>query len=209
MGKGKFDYFDAFSMQAEYAKEAAEFLINTFDAYDLSELRSTLSEMHAIESKGDDLNREVKAHLRHDFVTPLERDDIAQFTLLLDDILDKTEDILMCMYMYHIDAVNDDMRAMARILNRATQSLAEAIRELPRFRKKSKDIVELLGAVNDAEEEGDRLFLEATHRLFAPDSSLASRDCFALAQVYQEFEDAIDACEITASRMDEIIMTNM
>ena len=101
------------------------------------------------------------------------------------------------------------MRAMARILNRGAQSLAEAVRELPRFRKKSKDIVELLGAVNDAEEEGDRLFLEATHRLFAPDSSLASRDCFALAQVYQEFEDAIDACEITASRMDEIIMTNM
>lgn len=209
MSKDKFDYFDAFSLQARYAKEATEFLINTFDSYDLSQLYSMLTDMHAIESKGDDLNREVKAHLRHDFVTPLERDDIAQFTLLLDDILDKTEDVLMCMYMYHIDTVNDDMRSMARILNRASQSLAEAIREFPRFRKKSKDIVELLNAVNDAEEEGDRLFLEATHRLFSADSCYSSRDCFVLAQVYQEFEDAIDACEITATRLDEIIMTNM
>lgn len=209
MSKDKFDYFDTFSLQAQYAKEATEFLINAFDSYDLSKLYSMLTEMHAIESKGDDLNREIRAHLRHDFVTPLERDDIAQFTLLLDDILDKTEDVLMCMYMYHIEYVNDDLCSMARILNRASQSLAEAVREFPRFKKKNKDIVELLGAVNDAEEEGDRLFLEATHRLFESNSIYAARDCFVLAQVYREFEDAIDACEIAATRLDEIIMTNM
>ncbi len=204
-----FDYFDAFTRQASFGLQAGEFLDSALNTYNRSTLSTDLERMHEIENAADRVNHDVKANLRRDFVTPLERDDIAQFSQDLDEVVDAIEDVLMTFYMYHVPQVTDDMLAMSTALQRSARSLLAAVEVLPRFKKATEDILPVLISVNDAEEAGDRLFLAAMHDLHDPERDYTPVEMIAYGRVYERFENALDACEMAAARIEEIIMTNL
>ncbi len=205
----KFDYFKAFETQAEFGLQAADFLKQTLCSYNRHSLMLALESMHTIEGKADAVNHEIREHLRLDFVTPVEREDISQLSQCLDDVVDTIEDVLMGFYMYHVSEINDEMLAMMDTLQQSTAKLLAAIRKFSTFRKSSEEILPLLIDVNDAESAGDRLFLEAMHKTYNPEENKTPTEIMALSCIYNCFENALDSVEHCASLTEEIIMTNL
>lgn len=209
MAKSKVDYFELFENQAKFGLTAVEYLQKALASYSKSSIRSDLENIHAIEHQADEVNHKVREALRIDFVTPIERDDIAELSQGLDDIVDAVEDVLMVFYMFHVEETTEEMDFMLSELHRSTECTLEAMRKLPTFRKASEEILPLLYKVNDAESECDRLYLEAMHKLHDPEGSYTVQQRIAYTKVYEAIEDALDALELCASRTEEIIMTNI
>lgn len=205
----KFDYFKAFEQQAEQACKAAEFLKDTLKSYDMHGLPVALEHMSKIESDADDINHVIRERLRIDFVTPLEREDIAEFSYSLDDVVDQIEDALMGFYMYHIETVNNDMLSMVDAIYTAAYTMREAVHKLPTFRKANNELVPLLIKVGDAESAGDRLLLDAMHRVFDSASGYTAVETIALSRIFMTLEKALDSLERCASCMEAMIMTNL
>lgn len=205
----KFDYFKAFETQAEFGLQAADFLQKTLCSYNRHSLVLALESMHTIEGRADAVNHEIREHLRIDFVTPVEREDISQLSQCLDDVVDTIEDVLMGFYMYHVTEINDEMLAMMDTLQQSTATLLTAIGKFASFRKSSEEILPLLIDVNDAESAGDRLYLEAMHKAYDPQANKTPTEIMALSCIYNSFENALDAVEHCASLTEEIITTNL
>lgn len=93
----KFDYFKAFETQAEFGLQAADFLKKTLCSYNRHSLMLALESMHTIEGKADAVNHEIREHLRLDFVTPVEREDISQLSQCLDDVVIPSK---MCLWVF-------------------------------------------------------------------------------------------------------------
>lgn len=205
----KTDYFKLFEDQAVCGVEAAEYLKQVLTNYERPRLRTDLETMHSIEHRADELNHQVLAALREDFVTPIDRDDISMLSQRLDDIVDAVEDVLMGFYMYHIEEVDETMLGMLDALQRSTINVQDALRELPRFRRASQDILPHLFKVGDAENAGDALFLDAMHDLYNPEKGYTAEQRLAIGHIYNAFETALDAVDETASAIEELIMTNL
>lgn len=209
MAKSKVDYFELFENQAKFGLTAVEYLQKALSSYSKGSIRSDLENIHAIEHQADEVNHKVREALRIDFVTPIERDDIAELSQGLDDIVDAVEDVLMVLYMFHVEETTEEMDFMLSELHRSAECTLEAMRKLPTFRKASEEILPLLYKVNDAESECDRLYLEAMHKLHDPEGPCTVQQRIAYTKVYEAIEDAMDAMELCASRTEEIIMTNI
>lgn len=209
MAKRSFNYFEAFQRHAACGADAAKFLNDILSDYDFDNLSMMLQDAHKIENRADDINHEILSHLRADFVTPLEREDISQLASLIDDISNEIEDIVMAFYMYHVKEIDPYMVEMSKEMMAGIDSLCKALENLPRFKKASEEMLPLLVAVNDAEEACDRLYLKAMHELHDPDSGFSYLKVRAYSRVYGAFEDALDSIEDTAEFVEEIIMTNL
>ena len=119
MGKKcKADYFDLFEKQSEAAVAEAQLLIEVIDSYTSGKsVRELMERAHALENESDEYSHAVYKMLSHDFITPIEREDIIALTQNLDNLIDFIEDVVLCFYMY---------RACARVRGAHQEELQNA-----------------------------------------------------------------------------------
>jgi uncharacterized protein Yka (UPF0111/DUF47 family) len=162
--------------------------------------------MHEIEHAADGVNHEIFQHLATEFVTPIDREDIANIAHLLDNIIDYIEDVCQLLYITNVSYVPRDAVEMAVLIEKSCEALVAVLRDFRNF-KKSKTLNQLLVNVNDYEEEGDRLFIEATRDLYVnhPDEPLY---VIAWNNIYARMEKCTDACENAAEAIMTIILKN-
>ena len=145
------------------------------------------------------------SELARAFITPIEREDILELMQELDDVTDDIEDVLIRTYIFHILSIREDALRFADIISRCCGEMLKMMKEFRDFRK-SKTIHEMIVAINDLEEEGDRLYTEAVRRLF-----MHSKDPIELMvwrEIFDRMEKCCDACEHVANIVESIIMKN-
>lgn len=198
-------YFDCFAKGIDFAGQAAELLKDIFADYDAANVQSHLDEMHTIEHTADTVKHEMRERLMREFLPPIEREDIMELSHVIDDVTDSAEDILRGMYMYNISELRTDARTFVDVITRCTAALREMAVELPNFKKSTlleKKIIE----VNALEEEGDRLYVDAMHRLYAEETDAVKLS--AWVRMYETLEKCCDACEDVADMVEQVIMKN-
>ena len=174
--KRKLDYFDAFEKQVEAAVTEAELLIKVIDDYAQPQLvRSHMERAHELENEADAYMHAIYKHLAHDFITPIEREDIIAMAQNLDSIVDYIEDVVRCFYMYDVRDMHDDAREFAKLIKKSCKALCKAMGDFRDF-KKSKTFKQLIIDVNANEEEADRLYLGDAHLVRGPAGRAAARD---------------------------------
>lgn len=209
MGKNrKLDYFDAFEKQAEAAVAEAELLIKTIDDFaDLEAVRKHMERAHDLENEADQYIHATYKHLAHDFITPIDREDIIAMAQNLDNIVDYIEDVVRCFYMYDIHEMHDDAREFARLIKKSCKALHKAMGDFRDF-KKSKTFKQLIIDVNANEEEADQLYLRVTRTLYTKGRDDALR-VIVWSQVFDRMEKCCDACEHAADTMSTIMLKNV
>ena len=165
MKKKDYDYFQAFTQAVDYSCQAAEILKNTLTYFDTDKLNDRLKDVHGVEHAADLGKHEMMSELARAFITPIEREDILELMQELDDVTDDIEDVLIRTYIFHILSIREDALRFADIISRCCGEMLKMMKEFRDFRK-SKTIHEMIVAINDLEEEGDRLYTEAVRRLF-------------------------------------------
>lgn len=199
------EYFTAFVTLAEYACQAARMLIETMEDYHPEELAQKRIEMHTIEHDCDIAKHHMIERLAKEFITPIEREDIMEMAHQIDNITDAIEDVMMRLYMFNITSIREDAVEMARIIERCTCAVREALAEFPNFRR-SKTLHQYIVEVNHLEEEGDRLYMEATRRLYISDMHPVGIN--AWTHVFHIMEKACDACEDVSDVIESVMMKN-
>ena len=141
------------------------------------------------------------------FVTPIDREDIYDITKRMDDIIDNIESILHRFIMFNISESSEEAKIFADFLIKATEEIVALMGLLSGMNKNVKEISDRIIAVNRIENEADVFFREVVGKLFR-NESLGALEVIKWKDVYQMYENAIDACEAVVNIIGGVVMKN-
>ncbi|NLT47825.1 MAG: DUF47 family protein [Clostridiales bacterium] len=201
----KNDYFDTFVKLVEYSCKAARLLIEVMTDYHPEKLEERMHEMHEIEHSADLEKHLMMERLAREFITPIEREDIMEMAHQIDNVTDSIEDVLMRLYMFNITVIRKDALDVAIIIEQCCEELKKALEEFSNFRK-SKTLHKHIVEVNRLEEVGDKMYTEATRRLYVSEMNPVAVS--AWTHVFHILEKACDACEDVSDVIESVMMKN-
>lgn len=198
-------YFDSFVKSMNYACEEVKLLKKCLESQDLYNLKVSLEDMHTLEHAADMCKHEMMGYLMKEFLPPIDREDIVDLSLAIDDVVDAVEDVLRCMYMYNITRSRKEVMPFIDVVTRSCNAMHEMGKELPRF-KNSLALKSKIIEINALEEEADRLYTEAIRRLFVEKKDPIY--ILSWTTIFNALEKCCDKCEHVADTVEQIIMKN-
>ena len=201
----KLNYFDEFIRFSQKACRAAVLLNDCFTAFDPQGVPRQMDLIHAVEHEADQIRHTVIEQLSHEFVAPIEREDIFALVQQFDEVVDSIDDVIRKVGMYRVAALRDDVLPFTALLCRCCDSLSRVTEEFADFRK-SKVIHEGLIEVNHLESEADTLHYNAVCRLFSTSTDAAH--LVAWQNIYDTLENCFDCCEHAAEVIESVILKN-
>lgn len=205
MAKGDKFYFENFVAAAELSKQAANYLVECLENYDVSKIDQMLTTMHEIEYSADLKKHEMGEALAKAFVTPVDREDLDMLSHQLDDVIDLIDEILQKFYIYDIQKIDPPSIDFAKHIVKACGILCEIMNEFENF-KKSKTIHSLIIKMNDMEEECDKLYLSYMRALTKKSTDVL--ETISWRKIYESLEECVDTCEHVSECVGSVIMKN-
>ena len=206
MGKKKdYDYFEYFSKCADYICQAADYLRDTLVHFDKNSFEDRMKEMHKIENMADNMKHEMSKQLIHEFLPPIEREDIIALAHELDDVIDALDDVMRRIYMFNVDSIQPGAIEFADLITKCSKVVKATADEFRNF-KNSKTIRDHIVTVNTLEWEGDNLHAKCFRELFSTDTD--TRSLLIWTTIYEDLEACLDNCEDAVDIIESVIMKN-
>jgi predicted phosphate transport protein (TIGR00153 family) len=193
-------FFDLFEEAARNALRAAELLDEMLDTF--PESAGLARAIRVCEQEGDRITYDIVQRLNSTFVTPIDREDILGLASGLDDIVDLTEEATDYLVLYRIEAPMAQAQRQAHILMEACRQICEAMPRLRGF----KDLSHHTTEIHRLETDGDRVTREAVASLF--DTGIDPMVVIRWKDIFERLEDAIDATELVANQLANIVVKN-
>jgi len=193
------------TQMAESSLQAAKYLDDVINDFDPVLLHKNIEEMHHIENAADEQRHEIMQNLAKEFLPPIDLGDIVELSARLDDIVDCIDEIMMQLFIYNIETLLPECKVFSALILKCCESVLSIAKEFSHFRK-SSTIHQHIITTNSLESEGDKLYLEIMHNLFASDMPV--KELFVWAHIVPWFEDCCDACEQVAELFEGVIMKN-
>ena len=199
-------FFDYFHDAVSNAEDVARALDDLFEHY--VEVEGKVRRVRDLERKGDDIIHQIFNVLNRTFVTPLDREDIADLASRIDDFVDAIEEAVRRTWLYHIDEPTEYARLLAHIISKQavligkTMPLLQNRREWDQLRQCSIEI-------NRLEGEADDVMDKALMGLFDGAADISSLiKAIRWREIYQYLEDAADYAEDVADTLERIVVKN-
>lgn len=205
MAKKNNNYFELIKTQSSYCVEASNLLEEILCKFNADSINAYRTQMHAIEHTADDIRHDILKKLSTEFITPIDQEDILRLVQIIDDITDALDEVILDVYMYHVDTIPEKTAALSRVVNRCVRALHEAAGELKNF-KKPDALRAMLVKVNDIEIEADAIYTEAIYQLFA--SNAEGKVLLGSKAIYEGLENCCDLCEHAADVIEQVIIKN-
>jgi len=205
MAKKDNNYFNMFSDIAGDAIIAAHQLEKTVKNYNPDKIEKLNKTMHEIEHGADLKKHEMMKMLVAEFITPIEREDIATLSYMLDNVLDNIEEVYQMFFMFNVKEMRAEAIDFVDLIVRATEAMKACFDEFENFRKSdliAKKIVE----VNVIEEIADSLYFKTVRELFTKEKD--PMHVMVWLRLFDGFERICDECEHVADAIGSVIMKN-
>ena len=189
-------FYDLFIADGDNLALAASRLNEMVDQFDRLEERVT--EIQALEKRGDQIDDEINRRLDDAFVTPFDREDIHELVVRLDDIVDIIQAVAETLVIYDVRQPTAEAKRLAAILHEQGVELAAAMRKLDGM----KNINGHLEQIHELEHEADGLSRAAVGRLFR--ESTDAIEVIKWRELYGSLEEAIDAAEDAAEAIERM-----
>jgi len=189
-------FFGLFVEDGENLERAAARLREMVDQFDRLDERVT--EIQALEKRGDEIDGEINRRLEDAFITPFDREDIHELTVLLDDVLDGIQAIAETFVIYDVARPTEEARRLAAIIAEQARELTAALRGLDGL----KGLEPHLRAVHELEHEADGLSRSAVARLFRDGGD--PLEVIKWRDLYNALEETIDAAEDAAEIIERM-----
>jgi len=199
-------YFEKLSKAVEYSCAAADLLHKVLSDFSADQLEQKMKDMHVIEHSADIDKHQMMSKLVNEFITPIEREDIIQLSQEIDDITDKIEEILQCLYMYNIRSIRDEAVAFSELVIQTCAALKKATDEFRNF-KKSTTLKKYIIECNRIEDEGDALYAKVIRTLYTTLANDAVK-LISWVKIFDLFESCCDSCEHVANSIERVVMKN-
>ena len=197
----KREFYDLFNQAAANAVAISGRLVELLAEFpDRADER--MRDIKELEHQGDRLTHELVDLINRTFVTPFDRDDMYRLAGVLDDICDNIDDSAEKVVGYGAREIREPARRQAEVIQRAATKLCEAIDRLEGFKDSKRQLIEL----RTLEDEGDRIAREAIAGLF--DGGVDAITLIRWKDIYEQLEEAVDACENAADVLEAILVKN-
>jgi uncharacterized protein Yka (UPF0111/DUF47 family) len=163
------------------------------------------AQMKTIETEADHLCHELYDKIDQTFVTPIDREDLANVTRALDDVIDGMEHSAAFAALFHFEVLTEPMQQLVRITTRAVPPLKQAVHCLRHFGKPSL-IREPNVAVHTLENEADLVYRAAIETLFRDD--MAPRELVRQKDMLFSLEMGVDVCEDAMDAIRSVVVKN-
>ena len=193
-------FFDLFNEAGQNTLRAAKLLQQMLNNWPDEE--GLAREILLAEQEGDRITHDLVNRVNSTFVTPIDGEDIYSLAKEVDDIVDYTEETADFMGLYRIEAPMEQSLALADVLVKSCEQLAQALAHLRGFKNLERYWIEIHRLEND----GDRLYRDAVASLFA--NGIDPMVVIRWRDIFLRLERAIDATETAASTLEGIVIKN-
>jgi hypothetical protein len=199
-------FFDFLEKQLDIVRRGTKVLLNMTEDKECKGPLHFQKQLRGIEHEGDDMVHDIYHALNQTFITPIDREDIASLTSVMDDVLDFTNAAVRRMVIYGIKPAEDPViKNFARIIVEQTDQLAKALKGI---RKLPSDAVDKSNQrIHKLENEADDVHLDALGELFNghgydPITIMKKKE------IYDMLETATDRAEDVANILGDIVVKN-
>ncbi len=196
-------FFEFFERAARNVHEGSCELLEFLEQHD--NLVERAKRIKDIEHVGDRITHEALDRMNRTFITPIDREDMHELVVRLDDIIDLTDTAVNRMVAYKVGPPPPAAIELARCLKHSTQLIVEAM-PLLRDMKNAKALTEKTIAIQTQENEADRAMHIGLAALF--EGTTDPRDIIKWKDILEEIESATDRCEDVANALDSIVLKN-
>jgi hypothetical protein len=177
-------------------------LFSTLSAM-FTDFESFLAKAHVIEKRADETAHQIVAALNTSFITPFDREDIHHLAHEMDEIIDRIEEIVRNVHLYHLTSRVDSMKEFADCIQRATGHLAVMLGQLE-HKKYTQGLTDEKIQIHEIEDEADVLFEQAMQRLFAntPDPLQVIK----IKDMLEQMEMVVDKYRHVANLIESILI---
>lgn len=158
-----------------------------------------------IKHKSSDITHQTVAALNQTFITPIEREDILEITLLLNKITKRILRSAMNFRVFRINNFPEAMRHQAEVLMAATDEVRTSIGELRTLRK-AKTLNESHTRMIEIERRGDEIFAQAIDSLFS--GKYDALEVIKFRGIYRDIESAMDSCYSVSDTVLNVVIKN-
>jgi predicted phosphate transport protein (TIGR00153 family) len=192
-------FFPLFEESARNMAKAAQSLKELVDNW--QDVEQKVNEITELEHEGDLITHKIIAQLHRTFVTPFDREDIAQLGYTLDDVTDFIHAASDAMLLYKVSRPGRRAKELADII---VQGAAEIEKAMPllRHRRELKKVLKRCVELNRLENAADRVYRSAMAELFSDSSDMAH--VIKWREIYTHMESATDRCEDVANVLEGV-----
>ena len=200
-------FFDQFQESADNASEVTKVLIDV--VANGPDRARNVHLLRDLEHRGDEITHRIFSALNSTFVTPLDREDIRDLAVKLDDLVDDAEEAGKRLVLFRLEGEKDAATLLARILHEQTLMLAQAMPLLANVSKHGTEIRRLVLETHRLENEADDTLNQALADLYdgvteIPDLISQMR----WGEICGLLEDATDRAEDVADVLEGIYLKN-
>ena len=193
-------FFDLLIRSARTLVAGGDALQDFFEHYENPELKA--ERIRELEHEADFITHEVMAQLHKTFITPIDREDIANLIQRMDDVMDYMEEASTAMRIYHIQRTRPRAVEVARLMPQMTRKIEQAVQLLADGNLKA--ILPITVEVNSLENQADTLFRSAMSELFDEEANPA--EIIKWREVYSDLEAATDSAEDVANVLEGVVL---
>ncbi|MCU0652726.1 MAG: DUF47 family protein [Candidatus Pacebacteria bacterium] len=202
-------FYELFEKQADQLGQASAILSGLMsDGHNLEEVWLKLKDL---EREADNVGHEVMDHLRKNFITPLEGEDIDLLRQNLDDIIDFIERAVNRLYIYGIpQPYPKEVGEYVKVIAEAAAEIKEGVKEIKNVKKYHESLHKRCAKLNDLENAGDEINRKALGGLMNGPCADPCRvmEVIKLKEIYETLENAIDCCEDVGNMFESILIKN-
>jgi len=156
-----------------------------------------------IEHAADEITHEIVNQLNKTFVTPFDREDIYNLAEELDDIIDRLEDVIHNLAIYHVDLKEKFLADFGALIVKDGLAINE-LSKLLKTQKYSESFRQLILKIHLIEDEGDKIFLNFMSALF--ENGQNPVDIIKLKALAEGLEEVIDKFQKASNVCENILV---
>lgn len=195
-----YDLLLACSQNSLSAAEKLREFMQGFSSYSEKELVLNSEQIHDLEKKGDEINRQITRELHSTFITPIDREDIHTLANLLDDQADLIDNVTKKLTYYQVKEIEPLMIKQMDLAIEQLHELHSAIEKL----EHGHSIEHHHNRVIALEDEADIVHRKAISKLFS--DSVPAVEVMKLKDIYETLEILTDKNQHVAIVLESIVI---
>lgn len=191
-------YFDRFTELAVRIHEAAKIHGRFFDGE--SSVATVADQVKRLEHECDEISHEILRGIDRTFITPIDREDIHQLAVRLDDVIDLIDGTVRRLSLFKIDRPTPLAQTLSKLIVATTAELVQAVSQL----RKQRGVMERCIRIKQLENEGDVVYHGAIASLFT--GEMPAIEVIKWKDVYDNMERSIDSCVAVAHVLESVVL---
>ncbi len=191
-------YFDRFNDMAARIHESAR-MLDRFFARE-SPVATVADQIKRLEHECDEISHEILRGIDRTFITPIDREDIHQLAVRLDDVIDLIDGTVRRLALFKITEPTTVARGLSETIVQITAEMVKAVAAL----RGQKGVVQHCIRMKQLENQGDVAYHDAVASLFA--DQIPPIEVIKWKDVYENMEACVDQCEAVAHVLESVVL---